>query len=113
MENINEVIDIASRSTVVEEGIDINEFIDIASTSTVVEEVFDIKSTSVEDEEPLSEKDKYLKTQIEYSKSLTELLKTLSGDGSSECCCCQFIRDILETLMKVISDIEKQFSVYF
>ena len=86
------------------------ETIDIASesTSTGVEEVIDI-----EDEKPLSENEKFLRTKIEYSKALTELLKTLTGDGSFECHGNQFIRDILEELMKLILDIEKQLLVEF
>ncbi len=81
MENIKEAIEIINIAS--------------ESTSTGVEEVIDI-----EDEEPLSENEKFLMTKIKYSKAPTELLKTLSGDGSLECSCSQFIRDILEELMK-------------
>ncbi len=94
MDKVKEVIDIASSST---------------SSSTSVKEIIDVKS----DKEPLSDNEKLLRTKIEYSEAFTELLKTLSVDGSVECCGGQFFREILDKLMKLILDIEKQLLVDF
>ncbi len=84
------------------------EVIDITSDDENVNTAIEV--IDLESDDDLREKENYLLEQIEYSKELTKLLKTSSGNGIIEG---QFNRDILEELMKLVLDLEKQFLVEF
>ena len=84
------------------------EVIDITSDDENVNTAIEIIDIISDDD--MRKKEKYLLQQIESSKELTKLFKTLSGNGIIEG---QFNRDILEELMKLVLDLEKQFLVEF